>query len=91
MMDRYLAQCADEAFKALLTDDDLKTRLDTASSQLSTPAKALIETAPSDVRHALAEVEKMRGENLRDRANAIRQAIESILEEHACQTRQRDA
>jgi hypothetical protein len=91
MMDRYLAQCADEAFKALLTDDDLNTRLDAAAAALTTAGKALIETAPSEIREALAEVERTRGDTFPDRANAIRRAIESIREEHACQTRQPDA
>ena len=90
MMDRYLAQQADEAFKALLTDNDLKARLDAAAACSSTPANALVETAPEEIRDALAEVEATRGDRFPERANAIRRAIQSILEEHACQARGRN-
>jgi hypothetical protein len=58
---------------------------------LHTPADALIETAPDEIREALAEVDRSQGDSLPERANAIRRAIESILEEFACQSRQRDA
>ena len=91
MMNRYLAQYADEAFKALLTEDDLKIRLDAADACLFTPERGLISAAPEEIRAVFAEVEQARGGNLRERANAIRRAIESILEEYACQTRQRSA
>src|SRR4029077_11308742 len=53
MMDRYLAQCADEAFKALLTDEDLETRLNTAAMHLGIPNDSQVDTASQDVMESL--------------------------------------
>lgn len=62
MMDRYLAQCADEAFKALLTDEDLETRLNTAAMHLGIPNDSQVDTASQDVRSALADVRSNRND-----------------------------
>ncbi len=83
MMDRYLAQCADEAFKALLTDEDLETRLNTAAMHLGIPNDSQVDTASQDVRSALADVRSNRNDPCPNRASAIRLAIEQILREFA--------
>ena len=80
-MDRYLAQYADEALKALFTDEDLKTRLDAADALLHTPAEAHFDTAPQSVRDAIREVKDTRTAPLCDRATALRLAIVLILEQ----------
>ena len=77
MMDRYLPQCADEAFKALLTDEDLETRLNTAAMHLGIPNDSQVDTASQDVRSALADGRSNRNDPLpesreRDRTDTTR-------------------
>ena len=86
MMDRYLAQYADEAFKAVLSDKELEQRLQDADALLHTPSNDLIDAAPDHIKAALQEVRDTRAKPFPERANAIRVAIEEILEEFARQT-----
>jgi hypothetical protein len=88
MMERYLAQCANEAFKAVLTDEDLQTRLGAAAMHLGIPSDSQVETASQEVRSALAEVKNTRSASLPERAGAVRLAIEQILEEFAVERHQ---
>src|SRR4029077_146177 len=80
MMDRYLAQCADEAFKALLTDEDLETRLNTAATHLGIRNDSQVDTASQDVRSALADVRSNRNDPCPNRASAIGSRDRSIYQ-----------
>jgi hypothetical protein len=83
MMDRYLAQCADEAFKALLTDEDLETRLNTAAMHLGIPNDSQVDTASQDVRSALADVRSNRNDPCPNRASAIEQILREFAVERS--------
>jgi hypothetical protein len=79
-MERYLVQCADDAFKILADEGEWDTRLSSASSRLFTSQQAC-ESAPQPIKDALAEVKT--ATNFPDKSNALRRAITAILSEFA--------
>jgi hypothetical protein len=48
---------------------------------LFTPADALLDAAPAEVRDSLAEVKSSKSDSLIERATTVRLAIETIFEE----------
>jgi len=77
-MERYLVQCADEAFKTLAGDGDWPTRLAAAKSRLFASNHPGAK-APQTVKDALAEVESATDSS--ELSNALRRAITTIVEE----------
>jgi Arc/MetJ-type ribon-helix-helix transcriptional regulator len=78
-MDRYLAQCADDAFKILAGDGDWHSRVSDARARLLT-SDAAYENASDAIKDAISEV-KSAPANLPDTSNALRRAITTILSE----------
>jgi hypothetical protein len=77
-MERYLVQCADEAFKTLAGDGEWETRLADAKSRLFTSDHATAN-ATQTVKEPLAEVKS--ANTPPELSNALRRAITTIVEE----------
>lgn len=81
-MDRYIAQKAQQALQALMTDETLRERLSAACGHLLSIPDGLTQTAPAEIQECLTAVRNIPEHNSStDTAGTVRDTIETILEE----------